>query len=430
MNPGAFYEKRIYITCQKQPAALESALDPKKALTMKTIFEKINTAGQNKALLLSLNYYLLFIYLGLSMGAIGPTIPSLASQTGVSIGTMGLMLLIGSLGYVIGTSLSGRIFDRFPAHPILGACLLVCAGLTALIPLVSIFWMLIALYFIRGVFDSLVGASPNTLLVWVHKAKAAPYINALHFFFGFGAFISPFIFGLLTGWDNGYRWIFWILAIYAALVGLRLLTLPNSPQPAHEKSETTQTAKAKIPYPLVFAAAFFLFFYVGAELSFGNWIYTYTITLNLTNAAGAAFLNSGFWFSFTLGRLISIPLAIRFKPAQIVAIGLTGALLFALIPFIFPHSLIALWVVAIGIGLFMAPIWPGGFNLAGQSLTLTATISSIILLGDSFGGMILPSATGKIIEWAGAPAMIYIVFASLVLNLAAFLLMLKLRNRK
>ena len=401
----------------------------KKALTMMQISQKLTTLGQNKGLLLSLNYYLLFIYLGLGMGAAGPTIPSLAGQVGVSIGTMGLLFVIGSIGYTIGTSLSGRVFDRFPAHPILGASMLVCAALTAFIPLIPSFWLLAVLYLVRGIFDSMAGASPNTLLVWVHKDKAPPYINALHFFFGFGAFISPFIFGLLVGFENGYRWIFWILAAYAALVGIRLLTLPGSPQPEHTKAENAQKPKVKIPYPMVFAAAFFLFFYVGAELSFANWIYTYTITLNLTNAAGAAFLNSGFWFSFTFGRLISIPLAIRFKPAQIVSIGLAGALLFALVPFIFPHSLAALWIVAIGLGLFMAPIWPGGFNLAGQSLVLTATIGSIILLGDSLGGMVLPSATGKIIEWAGAPAMVYLVFASLVLNLAAFLLMLKLRQK-
>lgn len=397
---------------------------------MTTLSQTLSSLHTNKKLLLSLNYYALFIYLGLSMGAAGPTIPSLAGQIGVSIGTMGLLFIIGSIGYTIGTSLSGRVFDRLPAHPVLGISMLVCAALTALIPFIPAFWLLAALYLVRGIFDSMAGASPNTLLVWVHKDKAAPYINALHFFFGLGAFVSPFIFGLLAGSENGYRWIFWILAAYAALVGLRFLTLPNSPEPEHTKPETAQTPKAPIPYPMVFASALFLFFYVSAELSFGNWIYTYTITLNLADVAGAAFLNSGFWFAFTLGRLISIPLAVRFKPTQLVSVSLAGALVFALIPFAFSNSLTALWIVAIGIGLFMAPIWPGGFNLAGQSLALTATISSIILLGDSLGGMILPSTTGKIIEWAGAPAMIYLVFASLVLNLVAFLFMLKLGKSK
>jgi MFS transporter, FHS family, Na+ dependent glucose transporter 1 len=393
------------------------------------IISQLRKLAQNKALLLSLNYYLIFIYLGLGMGAFGPTLPSLAAQTGVTIGAMGLLFLIGSLGYTLGTYLSGRVFDRLPAHPVMGVGLLVSASLTALIPLLPFFWLLALLLFTRGLFDAMVGVAPNTLLVWLHKGKSAPYINALHFCFGLGAFVSPFLFGLLVGVENGYRWIFWILAIYTGLVGLRFLALPNSPRPEHEKTASSQPRKP-IPYPLVFVSALFLFFYVGAELSFGNWIYTYIITLNLEDVAGAAFLNSGFWLAFTVGRLFSIPLAIHFRPAQIVVVALSGALLVILLPLVFPQSLAVLWLVVIGMGLFLAPIWPGGFNLAGQSLVLTASISSIILLGDSLGGMLLPSAVGKIIEIGGAQAMIWLVFASLVFTTITFLAMLHLGKRE
>ncbi len=56
----------------------------------------------------------------------------------------------------------------------------------------------------------------------------------------------------------------------------------------------------------------FLFFYVGAEITFGGWVYTYAVTLKLASAAGAAYLTSAFWLAFTVGRLISIPAATRF----------------------------------------------------------------------------------------------------------------------
>ena len=35
--------------------------------------------------------------------------------------------------------------------------------------------------------------SGNTLLVWVHPARVGPVMNALHFFFGLGAFLSPIL---------------------------------------------------------------------------------------------------------------------------------------------------------------------------------------------------------------------------------------------
>ena len=89
--------------------------------------QKFRTLSQNKALLLSLNYYLIFIYLGLGMGAFGTTLHSLAAQNGVTIGSMCLLVLIGSLGYTLVNFLSGRVFDRLPAHPVMGVGLLVIA---------------------------------------------------------------------------------------------------------------------------------------------------------------------------------------------------------------------------------------------------------------------------------------------------------------
>jgi MFS transporter, FHS family, Na+ dependent glucose transporter 1 len=84
--------------------------------------------------------------------------------------------------------------------------------------------------------------------------------------------------------------------------------------------------------------------------------------------------------------------------------------------------------MAIGLGFCMAPIWPTGFTLAGQSINLTGRIAGIILLGDSFGGMVLPTLVGKVIEGSGPRSMVYLVFGSLVLNLLAFIGMLRLRH--
>ena len=69
-----------------------------------------------------------------------------------------------------------------------------------------------------------------------------------------------------------------------------------------------------------------------------------------------------------------------------------------------------------------------GYNLAGRSVKLTATISSIILMGDSLGGMILPSLTGQVVEHFGAPMMTWLVFGSLACNALALGAILRLRG--
>jgi FHS family Na+ dependent glucose MFS transporter 1 len=170
----------------------------------------------------------------------------------------------------------------------------------------------------------------------------------------------------------------------------------------------------------------FLFFYVGAEISFGGWVYTYAVSLNLASAAGAAYLTSAFWAAFTVGRLISIPAAIRFKPKQVILAAVSGCLVILGVGITFSGSSLALWLLAIGLGFCMAPIWPTGFTLAGQSIAMTGKITSIILLGDSLGGMVLPTVVGKVIEGSGPRTMVYLVFGSLVLNLLAFTGMLRL----
>jgi FHS family Na+ dependent glucose MFS transporter 1 len=174
----------------------------------------------------------------------------------------------------------------------------------------------------------------------------------------------------------------------------------------------------------------FLFFYVGAEITFGGWVYTYAVTLKLASVAGAAYLTSAFWASFTVGRLISIPAATRFTPKQVILTALSFCLSILAVGIIFSRSSMALWLMAIGLGFCMAPIYATGFTLAGQSIALTGRLTGIILLGDSFGGMVLPTVVGKVIEGSGPRAMITLIFGSLVLTLLAFAAMLRLRPAK
>jgi FHS family Na+ dependent glucose MFS transporter 1 len=181
--------------------------------------------------------------------------------------------------------------------------------------------------------------------------------------------------------------------------------------------------------PMVIIAMLFLFFYVGSELTYGNWIYTYALTMKLADATQAAYLTSGFWLSFTIGRATSIIAAARFKAEQVLAGAFVGGLSVLTLALAAPQSINLLWGATIGIGFFMAPVWATGYNLAGQSIKLTATISSIIILGDSFGGVVLPWLTGLAIEHFGAQTMPWLVFGSFAINGLVFLAMLYQRKK-
>jgi FHS family Na+ dependent glucose MFS transporter 1 len=385
------------------------------------MLKKIITSTSREALSHTFSYYFLFICLGLDTAIGGPTLPALAEQTGSRLGQMGLVFLITSIGYTLGTKVRG--------HPLMGLSQIAAAALIFSVPFVPWFWLLLAVLGVKGFALGMINTGANALLVWTHRDKVGPFMNGLHFFFGLGAFLSPFLVAQVVHIPGGYRWAYWILAVIALIAGLRMLTMKGNPQPVHPQGEGAEAsgARAAVPYGLVISAMLFLFFYVGAEITFGGWIYTYATTLNLASAAGAAYLTSAFWLAFTVGRLLSIPAATRFTPRQVIPTALASCLIILALGIIFSGSSLVLWLMAIGLGFSMAPIWPTGFTLAGRSIHLTGRLTGLILLGDSFGGMVLPSAVGGLIESIGARAMVFLIFGSLVLTFLAFLGLARLR---
>jgi len=63
---------------------------------------KLSTFARNEAIRRTFGYYFLFICLGLDSAVLGPTLPALASQTSSRLGQMGLVFLVGAIGYTLG----------------------------------------------------------------------------------------------------------------------------------------------------------------------------------------------------------------------------------------------------------------------------------------------------------------------------------------
>src|SRR4030067_1578521 len=65
-------------------------------------------------------YYAAFIGLGLTSASLGPLLPSLADQTLVRLNQVSVLFTARSLGYLIGSLLGGRIYDRRDGDPEIG----------------------------------------------------------------------------------------------------------------------------------------------------------------------------------------------------------------------------------------------------------------------------------------------------------------------
>ena len=367
-------------------------------------------------------YYAAFIALGLTTASLGPTLPGLAKNTASALSNISFLFVVRSLGYLLGSLNSGRLYDKRPGNPVMSLGLVIISGLLILVPIIPSLAVLAIVLLLVGFAEGTVDVGGNTLLVWLHQDRVAPFMNGLHFAFGIGALLTPLIVAQTLNFAGGIRWAYWILAVLILPIAYWLSRVPS---PEHQRSDNQQIGKLARP-GLILLIVLFFFLYVGGEVGYGGWVYTYTISQGLGTETSAAYLTSLFWGALTAGRFFGIPIASRLRPGAILTIDLAGCLASLGIILLFPASPQALWIGTIGTGVFMATIFPTMINLAQEKMALTGKITSWFFVGASAGGMILPWVVGQLFEPIGPQtvmiaivislAMAFLVFAAMALN--------------
>ena len=369
----------------------------------------------------SVGYFLVFLILGASRGILGPALPELASNTGVQLTAISYLFSINAIGNITSDLFGARLYDRLPGHSLLLGTVLVTGCALFATPFVSSLALLIALILLSGICQGLLETGSSTLTVWLYGKKSGPYLNVNYFFSGLGSFLTPILIGLSIFHTGTIRWAF-LGAALLALPGVAFLAWLPSPKVAVRVPEADHEhpAAARLPWGLIAVIMFLLFIDIGIEVGFGGWVYTYAITLNLADKVTAAYLTSAFFIALTLGRLIGIPLAARFRPSAIILADLLGGLFSITLILARLDSAVFLWIGSIGLGLSMASVFPTCLALAERRMTVSGKITGWFMVGGSIGAMILPWITGQFFESVGPPVVIVVVAAALIAGLAVF----------
>jgi FHS family Na+ dependent glucose MFS transporter 1 len=373
-------------------------------------------ASSRSRIITTMIYYAGFVALGLTAASLGPTLTRLADHTGSDIQQISVLFTARSFGYLLGSLLAGRVYDRLPGHQLMTAGLAALALTLALAPIIPWLAVLVAVFLFMGLAEGLFDVGGNTLLVWVHGARVGPFMNALHFFFGFGAFIAPVIVAQAVRVSGDINLAYWTLAVLTILPGVGLLFRSNPTHP-HHSGETKAEPRSN---RLLAMLMVFFFLYVGAEVSFGGWIFTYVQAQGLAGEEQAAYLTAAFWGAFTLGRLFSIPIARVFRPRTVLLVDLVGCILSVGAILAFPGSTLAGWGGAVGVGLFMASIFPTTILLAERRMTLTGSTTSLFFLGSSLGAMLIPFLIGQLFGRIGPAVTMGFILGALVLDLVVY----------
>ncbi len=367
-------------------------------------------------LIATIAYYLSFIILGATTAASGPSLLKLAEHTSSGLERISLIFVSGALGYLIGSYFGGRAYDRLSGHKLMAATLLVIALASVLIPMSQTLSLLLFAMFLSGLAAGILDVGCNTLLLWTHGEKAGPFLNGLHFFFGVGSLLAPLVLAQVLLGTGDIHWMYWSFAIICIPIGIWLWLLPEPS--IHTHAEERNNAPIQL-IPVTLIVVLFLL-YVGLELGFGNWIYTYALTLNLETTITAAYLTSAFWGAFTFGRLLGVWVSTRLHSKTILFMDLIGCAISTIIIMLWKDSNIALWIGTFGLGLSMASIFPTLIMLAGERMQITGTITGWFLVGSGAGSMLLPWFIGQIFAFTGPQAMTTV----LLVDIAALFLVL------
>lgn len=320
-------------------------------------------------------------------------------------------------------------------------------------------------------------AGGNVLLLNIWRKKSRPYMQALHFLFAFGALVAPLLVqpflqdscqslncthihvtnnnvsnvtanisdickstNPTSHKTMPVTWAYWIGSIPLAITFVGFLIFVFSKACSLQESEIQEEdhSKAKqgsLIYRMVILSLFslFLFLYVGFEVAYGGYIFTFGRTVKpALDEDTAAFLTSVFWGSFAFGRLASVPFARFLKPMHMLGIDMAGFLLASMVLLsqlkdgdCKASDSTKLWLGTVLLGLSMASVFPSSISWAEYFMNVSGRTASVLVVASSCGEMLIPLAVGNTIGVTVGPcALMACAFVVSVLVLVIFLMIL------
>jgi fucose permease len=340
-------------------------------------------------------YFGVFLVVGLSFGLVGPSISLLAEQTNTSLASIGIVLVTYGFGYVLGTQIFARGYDRGYGNRLIGCALLIAASSFALVPFISMRIVLAIVFLMFGTAVSTSDVGCNTLIVWELKDRVGPRLALMHTMLGVGAILSPLIVRASDEIRGDAAIAYWVAGAAIATVATVVL-LHRAPLDPHLENRETEVDISKKQIALI---VMFFLAYVALEVVFVTWIYTYGIKTGLSKNE-SAILTSTYWIGFMLGRVATVFLARKSHGILFIQLGAVLNIVVCLVLYLRIDSL--LLPCAIIYGIAAAPQFPLMFGFIGKATSLSGKMTARIVGTAGVSSTTLPWLAGQFLERVGS----------------------------
>jgi predicted MFS family arabinose efflux permease len=234
-------------------------------------------------------------------------------------------------------ALSGLLLDRVGRKPVLVmglACM--TAGLIGIATAPSL-GIALAWTFLLGLGWGCQDVTLNVFVADLYPEDRNAALNLTNVFFGLGALAGPLAVGAALTTLDSPQPVLLLLAGLAALAVIFFLVLRFPPMPAAPQGTSAgRRALGVLREGYVLLTALMFFLYVGLEIGFGGWAYSFAIEGAHLDAGIAALVVSVYWIAFTVGRAAAGFASRRWPGAELVwggaLCGAAGAGVLALFP--------------------------------------------------------------------------------------------------
>ncbi|CAE6523018.1 unnamed protein product [Rhizoctonia solani] len=347
----------------------------------------------------------------------GPLLPTIQAHYGVNFTIVSMLFVSNCVGFISAAVLNIHLTDRlgFGKLILLGGVLQVLAY-SILAPALPFPVMCIA-YAINGfVFCvtrnkgiALQDAQANGFVAELPN-NASAKMGLLHAVYGAGAFIAPLIatqFAQLPKWSFHYLTSLGV-SVANAIVLLVVFKLRRQheimgqpdPNIAHSHTEG-QTPGSSNKYKEIFSSrvvqlmAFFIWVYVGVEVTIGGWIVTFVIE-ERGGGHSAGYISSGFFGGLMLGRVVLLWVNEKIGERRVVYVYCILCIALELVIWLVPNII----GNAVAVSIITGPIYPIAMNITGAIVPkriLTGSIGWIASFGQA-GSAVFPFMTGALAQ--------------------------------
>uniref|UniRef100_A0A8C8SJS6 Major facilitator superfamily domain containing 4B n=1 Tax=Pelusios castaneus TaxID=367368 RepID=A0A8C8SJS6_9SAUR len=403
-----------------------------------------------------------FLGLGMSIAVLGPTFQDLAANVDKNVSDIYYIFVGRSLGYLGGSVIGGIIFDCMNPHLLLGLSMLGTALCLFALPWCKKALLLTAMMSAVGTSMGVLDTGGNVLALNTWGAEVGPHLQALHFSFALGAFVAPILTKMALGSsispqvqtegektnqstsdirhalsastlklhsNVSFMWSYVLIGTYILIVSLLFIILYSATSSARDKAKASlQKCKiAKYHCALLILLFLFFFCYVGAEVTYGSYIFNYAKVYAHMKESEAAGLNSLFWGAFAACRGLAICFATCLYPGTMILLSVIGSTVSSLFLALFTKYPILLWAATAMYGASMATIFPSGISWIEQYTTIQGKSASLFVVGAALGEMFIPATVGFFQgKFHNVPVIMYTALGTSVMTAVLFPVMYKL----